>query len=97
MIDIDDIKMRNHAAGFYFFEPATLRFFDSRTLSEVYQGPGGVFFVTSERFHGSTYTGPRLYTVRKFNPVTADIDTHGEYNKLTKYQAQKAARELAAA
>ncbi len=81
----------------HFFDKDTMRFFNSRILETVYQGPGGVFFVTSERFVGSTYTGPRLYTVRKFNPETGDIGTHGEYNKITKYQAIKAATEAAAA
>jgi len=70
-ITLAEIRAANKAAGFYFFEPATLRFFDSRILRAVYQGPGGVYFITSEQFHGSGgYTAPRKHTVRKFNPET---------------------------
>jgi hypothetical protein len=53
-----DIKSANEAAGHYFFEPATMRFFNSRICRSVLAGG---FFVTSERFDHNT---PRRYTVR---------------------------------
>ena len=97
MFDIDDIKrIHRHKMDGHFFDRDTMRFFDSRILETVYQGPGGVYFLTSERFHGSTTTGPRLYTVRKFNPETGDIGTYGGYNQMTKYAATAAAKNAAA-
>ena len=97
LYDIDDIKRINRYKGGHFFEPKTMRFFDSRVLSTVYQGPGGVYFLTSERFHGSTVTGPRLYTVRYFNPETGDCGTlNGVYNELTKTAAVRIAEAAAA-
>ncbi len=49
---ISDIKNINAAFGLHFFEPATLRFFRSQIERGVYQGPGGVYFITSEQFIG---------------------------------------------
>lgn len=71
---ITQIKKANKAAGFYFFEPDTMRFLGSRVSGDVFEGPGGVFFVTSEL---PPYC-PRAYTVRKFDPATGDIDTFGQ-------------------
>jgi len=50
MTDINEIKKRNADAGRFFFAKGTLSFFSSRVNPEVYEGPGGVFFVTSERY-----------------------------------------------
>ena len=61
-----DIKEDYHG---HFFGRTTMRFFNSRILSAVYQGPGGIFFVTSERFDEL----PRHYTVRRFFPDQNDI------------------------
>ena len=72
MITIDDIKTANKVRHHHFFDPETIRFFNSRTLPEVYSGPGGVFFVTSEKMSDDS---PRLYTVRHFYPDTGSITT----------------------
>jgi hypothetical protein len=94
---IDDIKRMNRSAGRYFFGPATMRFFRSRIGSTVYEGPGGVYFVTSEQFvPNSGRPHPRLYTVRQFDPATGDVDSLGEFNQLTKGRAHRIARKLAA-
>jgi NADPH-dependent ferric siderophore reductase len=94
---IEQIKAANHRAGRFFFEPATMRFFRSRVGSTVYEGPGGVYFVTSEQFVPSSgRPHPRLYTVRQFDPATGDVDSVGEFNELTKGRAHRAARKLAA-
>ena len=72
---VEQIRQANANAGFTFFRPNTLRFFKSRVIDEVFEGAGGIFFVTSEK-------GPhdaRAYTVRRFNPVTSDIDTVGVF------------------
>lgn len=86
--DIGMIERANHNAGFHWFEPSTKRFFRCRILDTVYQGPGGIFFVSSEK-------GPserRLFTVREFTPKTADVDTFGEFNSLSRSTAQRMAR-----
>jgi hypothetical protein len=94
---LDDIKSQNAAAGLHFFEPATMRFFNSRTLSRVFDGPGGIYFVTSEKRTGfNCPDGKRLYTVRCFNPKTGDVKTRGEFQAYkTSKQALQRARECA--
>lgn len=80
---IADLKAANARAGFHFFERATMRFFDSRIVpAGPYCGAGGVYFVTSEQFHGSQGSEARKFTVRQFNPTTGDIDTAGRFNEI---------------
>jgi len=78
--DVAAVKRANDAAGFHFFEPASMRFFDSRFVkcSFFIRGVPVVrtghlyhrcMFITSERFHGSDgFHGPRLYTIRVAHP-----------------------------
>ena len=89
---IEDIKAANAKAGWHYFEPGTMRFFKSRVLSQVFEGKGGIYFVTSEQFVGSEGAKPRRYTIRQFNPTTADISTFGPFNTLTREKAQRVAR-----
>ena len=92
--DIDDI-IRAHRArptNNHFFDRDTMRCFRSRILTEVYHGPGGIYFVTSEK-------GPdevRRYTVRRFDPETATINTPGGHGKYDTAKAAKAAAKHAA-
>lgn len=92
-----DIKQSNKDAGFHFFDKATLRFFDSIIhRRKPYAGPGGVYFVTSERLHGVRESEPRMYTVRRFDIETADVHTAGAFNSIRHIEdARKAARRLA--
>ncbi len=53
-----EVKQRNVSKGQHFFEPETMRFFNSRVSNILY---GGRYFVTSER--NNDY--PRYYTVRE--------------------------------
>lgn len=96
--DFEDIKSCNryrpHPSSWW-FAPDTGRFFRSRYSEKVYQGKGGIYFVTSEQFVGSTYTDPRRYTVRRFNPTTAGIDTAGPFNELSRAQAHGDANRYA--
>jgi len=96
-IDIDYIKTANKVRGFFFFEPATLRGFSSRIMADVFEGPGGIFFVTSEKRRGfRCEDGERLYTVRRFNKATGSVDTEGEFQGFrTRKQALSRARECA--
>ena len=82
------IRETNKATGRKFFERDTMRFFDSRVHGQVY---GGRYFITSERFHGSSGSGPRRYTVR-FAKDNGDITTVGEFGQ---YESLAAARTAA--
>lgn len=66
---IDDIK-QNHRG--HFFDPATVKCFHSRTLDDVYEGPNGIYFITSEKM---SHDSPRGYTVREFRPNIGGIGT----------------------
>lgn len=90
---IDDIRTANAVRGGHFFSKGALKFFKSRVSDTVYQGIGGIYFVTSERFDNTTRRG---YTVRAFNPETGNINTVGERMSLTRYAATARAKELAA-
>lgn len=96
-MDIEQIKRANEQAGQFFFQPKTLRFFSSRILSDVFEGPGGVFFVTSEKRGGHLGDGPRRFTVRRFMRNTGNVITHGEFVEYqTAAQAKCAAKRAAA-
>jgi hypothetical protein len=90
---IDAIKRANRQAGSHFFDPSTLRFFDSRVLSGVI---GGRYFITSERFHGSDGSvDPRRYTVRIADDA-GRVDTVGDFQEWpTARQARAAAKRIA--
>jgi hypothetical protein len=91
--DIDAIVTANRVLGFHFFSADTKRFFRSRIGQEVYQGAGGVYFVTSER--GPVEGDRRRYTVRQFLPETGNIKTIGDFNQLSKSAARNRAANLA--
>jgi hypothetical protein len=79
---ITDIKGINADHGLHFFERGTMRFFRSKVERGVYQGPGGIYFVTSEQFVGSNgIADRRKYTVRKFKPETGECCTVGAFNE----------------
>ena len=62
-----DIERHADAAGSYFFDPATMRFFGSRILGDAYPVAGydASVFVTSERDRdGAAWNGQRRYSVR---------------------------------
>ena len=67
------MKVANASAGYHWFDPSSMRFFDSRLGRTVYSAGAGAgqFFVSSERFD---YTTPRMYTVRRFDPQTSQVD-----------------------
>jgi hypothetical protein len=93
---IEEIKTANAQKGFHYFEPGTMQFFRSRALSATFAGERDIYFVTSEQFVGSDgHKNPRRYTVRAFNPETADICTVKPFNELTRYRALRIARDLA--
>ena len=94
---LDQIKRENRLAGFYFFEPDAMRFFSSRCSEDVFAGPGGIYFASSERDNHRDYNR-RLYSVRRFDPDTGTVDTLGAFQGFeTLAQAKGAARRAAAA
>lgn len=76
--NITEIKMANRAIGHHWFEPGTMRFFNSRI--ETREVIGGRYFVTSEQFEDSRGARPypRTYTIRAADARGA-IDTVGEF------------------
>jgi len=96
-VTVNDIQREMRAAGSHWWDPDALRFFKSRVESPVYQGPGGVYFVSSEE-------GPdevRRYTVRRYNPAERDLhseDAAGGFQAFgSSEDAMAAAQKLAAA
>jgi hypothetical protein len=69
---IEEIVRQNKAAGGKFFAPNTMKLFGSRLSSKVHEGPGGIFFVTSEKSFNGQY---RTYDVRQFLSDTKRVVT----------------------
>lgn len=91
---INDIQTAMRANGSHWWDPDTMRFFGTRVSDAVLQGPGGIYFVSSE-YTGFDRTG-RGYTVRKFNPDTCDIDREGDLGQFaSRSGALNAARKFA--
>lgn len=73
---LQQIEQANKAAGGHWFDQGATTFFKSRVSDIIYQGPGGIYFVSSEKD-----TSVRFYTVRKFDPNTGMISTHGKFQQ----------------
>lgn len=69
---IEEIVNQNKAAGGKFFAPNTMKLFGSRLSSKVHEGPGGIFFVTSEKSFNGQY---RTYDVRQWMPESKRVVT----------------------
>lgn len=94
---VNEIKKAMREKGSHWFDPDTMRFFGTRVDRNVYQGTGGVYFVTSEwdGFRGQE-NGRRAYTVRQFTPDTCDIRTVDQIGKFpTLDKAKRQAKKLA--
>lgn len=92
-MSLTTIQMLHREVDGRFFSPDNMRFFASRISPIVYDGPGGVFFVTSEMCCGKP---PRRYSVRRFNRETWDIETVHDYMGIaTRRQAHAAAAAAA--
>lgn len=73
--NIAEIKKANAEAGGFWFSPDTLRFFDSRVESRVYDdGKGHRLWVDSIQDHGRAGgPAPREYKIAQFDTEDADI------------------------
>jgi len=94
IVSIDEI--RNHARG-HFFDAGANRFFRSRYPQTGWRKGGKAYFVTSEQFVDSEgRAARRAYTVRVLDYGTGDVDTAGDFNKLTRSQAQTQVKHILA-
>lgn len=85
---IADVRRANAAAGNYWFNAATMRFFGTRIETALI---GGEYFITSENQFDSA--APRRYSVRRAMP-DGSIDTVGEFQAYrTLDEAREALRE----
>lgn len=89
---IHQIREHNQSVGSHWFDPDTMRFWNTRLNDDVFAGPAGVFFTTSDRGYG----GGRVNTVRRYDPETAAIHTHSR-DWASLRDAKKAAAEAAVA
>ena len=76
---VNTIKQAARAAGSHWFDPDTMRSFGTEVLPVVYQGKGGVFFVTKDDQYRREL--PKRFTVRQFDPADASIDTFSELSQ----------------
>lgn len=88
------IKKANSDAGYNFFAPDTMDFFDSRIESrkpEIFPHhtqPTAVLFITSEQFHSILnpgYSDPRKYTIRQAHP-DGSISSLSEFQQFDTYR-----------
>ncbi len=76
---IDEIKSAMIADGSHWWDHTTMRYFQSRISAEVFQGIGGIYFVSSERNRCSMYNDVRAYTVRCFDPDTLNLSNASDF------------------
>lgn len=94
MTTIAQIRQANAEAGNCFFSRSTMRVWGSQIIPTVNEGPGGVYFLTSEYNYNKT---DREYSVRKFNPETGDVRSayYGRLYDTKRYKTRREARTVA--
>ena len=90
---INTIQDAVRNAGSHWFDPDSMRYFGTRILPIVYQGLGGVYFVTSEQ----PPHGERQHSVRQFDPDLKHISTLGQLASMTRTEAIARAKQAAGA
>lgn len=91
MYTINKIQDEMNRSGSHWWDRDSMRFFGTRVSEKVYQGSGGVYFVTSEK----PPHGARSYSVRRYDPAEKSIDTVGEFCSMTRDHAHREAARLA--
>jgi hypothetical protein len=76
-------EIKNKARGGW-FNPSNTRFFNSRYPQAGYMVGDKMYFISSEQFERE----PRMYTIRVVDIKTGDVDTIGEFNVMSRSQAQ---------
>lgn len=90
---LTDIKAANKACGSHWFEPGSMRFFNTKIERRVHSGSGGTFFVTKERMDERF---PFRYSVREATDGGCKISTVGEFQGYASAsEAHRAAEALA--
>jgi len=74
---IEDVKAADKAAGRFFFEPHSMRFWGARVSSRIHPVANGAYFVTSET---DIEGNDRRYSVRFINE-SGKISTVGEFRQ----------------
>jgi len=89
-LSVNEMQKRNQRAGFHWFDADTMRAFKCRISDTVHAGPGGIYFVSSEK-NGDR---PRRYTVRQW--VEPNVESASEFEAYASATAaQNAAKRLA--
>lgn len=100
-VPMSEIRERyNPGEGRHFFDRSSMRFFRSKLPAYGYEGPGGVYFVTSEQFIGiSGVPSSRKYTVRQLLERDGEpcVNTVGEFNVMDARTARYMAKGYAKA
>lgn len=88
--NIEEISAANTKAGFFWFSPSTIEWFDARVESRVYDdGKGGRVWVDSTQDHGrSGGPAPREYKIARFDTETMDISRPVDGSFRTKDEAE---------
>lgn len=79
--NMKDVIRYNKMVGQYFFERDTMEFFGSKVECELLENN---CFITSE---DDFRREKRLYTIRRYDPNTAHIDTVGGFQKFKTFNA----------
>lgn len=85
------IAVYHPGEGRHWFDDDTMKFFGTKLPQYGYHGPGGTYFVTSEK----PPHGTRMYSVRQL-VGPGDLDTIGEFCSMTSAAARILARRCAA-
>lgn len=88
---INAIQEAMRKEGSHWWDPDTMKCFGTEVLPEVYEGTGGVYFVTKDK----DYKGDKAYTVRQFYPDSNGISTMQGLAKWSRRGAVSLAKELA--
>lgn len=92
--DMPAIKRLSFSKGRKFFDPVDLGARKKKVYPLVYQGGGGVYFVSSEHVDDGSIDGRRVYVVHQFDPASAVVTTIGGQYKV-KIDAVEKAKSLA--
>lgn len=93
-LTINAIQANMQSAGSHWWDASTLKFWGTKVVGSVFNGPTGAYFVTSE-FTGfdRVYRG---FTVRKYDRAKNNIDTIGDVAQYdTRTEAARVCVELA--
>lgn len=77
-MNINELIEIHGRKGFHFFSKNSKRFFNSRIGKKVLVKDDFAYFITSEKFD---FNSPRLYTARKMNLTTGEINTIGQFQE----------------